>query len=102
MLEYPNQEGNVGDDAEDWKRAKRGHQSGNCQFARFRMSDHFRDERIVMHRNLIAFSYARIDADAWHSRLAVEQQAAGLWQKPMFGIFGVDARLDRVTALRQR
>ena len=70
--------------------------------ARFGGRDDLGEHRIVVDRDLAALDDAGVDAHAGHPRLAVEQQAAGLRQKALRRILGVDARLDRVAALGDR
>ena len=55
-----------------------------------------------MHADLDPFDDAGIDADAWHRRLAIEEQRARLRQIVPRRILRVHADLDRVAALTER
>ena len=65
----------------------------------FGRGDHLRDHRVVVHRHLAALGDAGVDAHTGQPRLAVQQQRTRLREKFLRGIFSVDARFDRVSAL---
>ena len=68
--------------------------------ARGRVHDHFGDERIELHRHIVAFSESCIDADARSRGRAEHEHAAALRQEPCCGILGIHAALDRMAAWR--
>src|SRR6185503_15370737 len=60
-----------------------------------------RDQRVVVDRYLVAFVDARVVAHARTARHAQRDDLPGAGQEALLWILGVDATLDRVTALLQ-
>ena len=73
------------------------HRAVERLLARRAVRDQLGEQRIVVHRDRLAFAHAAVDADAGAARLAISQQPAGLRQQPR-RVLGVDAALDRVAA----
>ena len=101
VIEDADQKGDVRADAKDRKAAQRGDGPFDRSFSRFRRHDQLREQRIVHDWNFGAFDHARVDADPWPRRLAVEQQGPGLRQKTSRRIFGIDAGFDGMAALSE-
>src|SRR6185503_3866700 len=74
MFEQLDEKRHVGADAENRVLAQRLDGAAPRGLARLAVRDQLRDQRIVVHADLAALDHARIDADAWHRRLAIKQQ----------------------------
>ena len=99
MLEQFDKQRDVRADAEDWIVADGREGPSACGLPGLTARDQFHEEWIVVNTDFGAFRHATVDSNAWHRRLAVEQQRTGLRQVLPRRIFCVDAQLDRMTAL---
>ena len=96
------QEGEVGGDARDLVIAERGSQAPQRGWTVPVPGNQLGNHRIIVHTDFIACLHATVDAymRTW-LRLAQMLDATRRRQKTACRIFGVDARLDRVTADRE-
>ena len=101
VVDQTHQERNVGARSKDGVGAQSGPHSLDRRVPRFAGCNQLREERIVVHRDRVAFYDSGIDANAWTLRFPIEQQAACLWKEPVVRILGVDAALDGVPPLPQ-
>ncbi len=93
------QEGQVRLDAVDAELFQGQAHLGDALSAALAAGDEFGEHGVVVDRDLVALGHAAVDPHAQASRLAVAEDAAGLGEEAVGGIFGIDASLQCVTAL---
>jgi len=77
--------------------SKIGDELGPRDLARLSRRDRFREQGIVIERDLRSLRHAAVDAD--RRRLAISDDESGVGSKILISALGRDPRFDRVTAL---
>src|SRR5262245_38825766 len=96
MFEQPDQKGQVGFDPEDGKFAQRLDRAAARRLSTVTRGNQLRNHRVVVNGDLVALRHARVDSDAWHRRLTVEEEPPGLRKVVLRRVFRVQAQFDGV------
>src|SRR3954466_2232225 len=100
-LQYAQEKGNIGADAQDGKGAQRGDGPAKCRLTGLSGRDQLGEHGVVIHADDVALDDAGIDTDPRSHRLAVSQQGTRLRQEVRGRILRVDAALDGVASLME-